>query len=433
MTARTAPGGTIARAQPQRAKDIPVPHPSHGPAGHPTSHAATPNPPAVSAAFSVPELLEHVAELIDSFLAHRTATGSDVNTVRCERTTVTKFCFWLATGRLPERGYRGRLVFAADAAEPGWQPVAPGDAGAGLVIDYRDTLFEAGASEGTRYREILQLGHFYTWLTGRKDNPVSQSKAQVKYRAVPTDTSDRHDSYYTAEDMVRLLRASAEMRAAAQADREGTGQRRRWLAAEVDHLIAYLLWGTGAPATAICALHVTDIDLAGRTITWRHDASEEDAAVGPALDAVTQPIPAGLVRVLTDYLLDVRPELAIGDDRLLVNPTAQSTARAYLPRVVQRLTKRLAAAAGLDTAAGAHTPSRWTKTYAKAILDAPNASLITLMWLQGRRAWNGLERTYGTTKPHTSGITLDHVHAEPLTPAPCAWPHTAASSAAVPA
>lgn len=380
------------------------------PTAPPTATDAT-TQPAVSA------LLEHAAELIDSFLSHREATGSDPNTVRCERTTLTKFCFWLATGRLPERGYRGKLVFAADQAEPGWTPVAPADADSGLVIDYRDTLFEAGASEGTRYREVLQLGHFFTWLTGSADNPVSQSKARVKYRAVPTDTSSRHDSYYTAHDVTRLLRASRHLLMTARASRDTAEKRRAWHTAEVDHLIAYLLWGTGATAAAVCALRTGDIDLARATITWRHADTGKTIAVDEA-ETVTQPIPAALVQVLRDYLIDVRPQLGIRDDRLLVNPCAQSKHKTCRPREVQRMTKRLAAAAGLDTDGGAHTPSRWSKSYAKAILDAPNASLITLMWLQGRRTWAGLERTYGTTKPNTSGITLDHVYPTPVTSGP---------------
>ena len=71
--------------------------------------------------------------------------------------------------------------------------------------------------------------------------------------------------------------------------------------------------------------------------------------------------------------------------------------------------------AGLAGSPGGHAPRRWSKTYAQRILDAPQGSLITLLWLEGRRAWVGLERTYGTTKPNTSGLTVDDVYTRPVT------------------
>ena len=146
---------------------------------------------------------------------------------------------------------------------------------------------------------------------------------------------------------------------------------REWLAAEVEHVIAWLLWGTGAGAAAICALHRDDIDLDARTITWRQDDSER-----------VQPIPAALAAVLAGYLREVWPQLRIRDGRLLLNPHGQRRlGKTYLPREVQKLTRRLAQDAGIDHLPGRHTPTRWAKTYAKRILDTPTGSLITLLQL----------------------------------------------------
>lgn len=396
----------------------------------PPDAAASPSDGGADSHPQVAQVLDHARGLIEAFLEHRTAAGRDPNTVRCERTTVTKFCFWLATGRLPAAGYRGKLSFEAAAPQPGWTPLRPEDTDARLVVKYRDALCAGGVSEASRYRDVLQLGHFFRWLTGTNDNPVTEAKKNVRHRTVPTDTHARHDSFYTAEDTATMLRASAELTAATRGrcDDDDAVARREWLSAEVGHLVLLWLWGTGASAAAICSLRVSDLDLEAGTVTWRKSDAEPGSDQAP--DTVTQPLPAALVAAVADYLTRVRPQLRITDDRLIVNPAAQSKGRDYLPREVQRLTKRIAEAADLGDEPGGHSPGRWAKTYAQRILDSDRGSLVTLLWLHGRRAWVGLERTYGVAKSATSSVSIDSVYpsgAEQTRPLPDRRPNIPAA------
>lgn len=387
-------------------------------AGVPTATPAGDLPPARDPLTAEPVLvsdaLAHSLDLMERFLAHRGGggRGRESDTVRTERTSISKHCFWLATGRLPDKGPRRQLLLHADTTQPGWVPLTPEDADRITIIDYRDHLETVDTAQATQYREILQLGHFYRWLTGSAEHPVALAAETVKDRTPPRDTSSRHDEFYTTDASRRLLEASLRRVTDARAHRHtqladnpettatSPAETTQWLSAEVDHVIACLLWGTGAAAAAICALHRDNIDLDARTITWRRNDSE-----------LVQPIPSALVAALTRYLSEVWPHLRIRDDRLLLNPHAQRRhAKAYRPREVQKLTRRLAQDAGLDHLPGRHNPTRWAKTYAQRILEAPTGSLITLLYLQGRTSWVGLERTYGATIPDASDVSIDVVY-----------------------
>ncbi|MGN6131230.1 MAG: hypothetical protein ACTHOK_12910, partial [Nocardioidaceae bacterium] len=358
--------------------------------------ALGPLPAGVAA---VAEAFSHSWALLEAYLQAPAADGSRGNakaTVGTEVIAVRKHLFWLVTGRLPERGRQRHFNFHADHAVPGWTPLVPEDVEDLTIVDYLDAL-SATVAPTTRNREHGQVSKFYRWLTGSEDHPAQGARALLDNPPAEPVTS-RQDGFYTAAESACLLRASRDLLTAARALNTGTkADRKEWLGAEVDHVLAWLLWGTGVDAAAILALAVTDLDLEAATITWgptsrAEDSTDEQTASpsgGEAGDDVelVQSIPSALVAALEDYLTRVRPHLGIRGDRLLANPRAPGGGAVYRLRVAQDLTHRLAEATGLDKLPGRHTPSRWCLTYSHRIMEAPRGSMITLMWLHGRRSW----------------------------------------------
>ena len=391
---------------------------------------------------AVAEAFAHCWPLLEAYLVFRggAGRGKETPTVACERTTVSKHLFWLVTGRLPARGAQRHLVLQADHATPGWVPLLPEDADDATLTDYKHVLYAAKMASSTRQRELGQLVAFYTWLTGSEDNAAARVRKRKRKRSSSSTKTltSRQDGFYTPAETRALLQASQDRVNDARAHKaDSKTARKKWLAAEVDHVVAWLLWGTGAGATPIARLDITDVDLKGAALAWRRtqgEATEGDttpsdtenpespgntedrAGTGAEVrgEVLTQPIPAALVAALEHYMLQVRPHLGISGGRLLVNAF---TADVYLPRNVQNVTKRLAKATGLDQLPGEHTPARWRTTYSHRIMEAPGGSKITLMWLHDRSSWNGLEKAFGVTTPGTSDLRIDDVYATTTLPA----------------
>jgi len=369
---------------------------------------------------------------------------------RTELSAVRKWVFRLATGQLPPTGPRGAFVWTPVAPAPGWTPVAPAGAQDWMFQRYREELFEAGIIQGTSARDICLLSGFYQWLLNSHDTPVAAYRRRYK-PSTPARGSSGQDRFYSAQHSARLLAAVAERVCEARGNARQPRGAAALQRAQVDELVAWLLWGTGASAEALCALNITDIDLQAMTITWR--TTPEDGASPVDIDSVddgsdddseddsdddsddddqgredgvvrvsagqpararrrpvrVQPLPPALVEVLRAYLRDVRPTLDEADGRLLVNPHGQGDNKHWTARTVQRTTRDLAEQVELMSLPGAHNPKRWRQAYAMRILEAPRGSMIALMKLEDRSAYVGLERLYSTPQPDLDAVSIEDV------------------------
>jgi len=406
-------------------------------------------------------VLDSALALVEQYVADR---GEGVSDGRTELSVLRKWVFWLATGQFPTKGLRGAFVWTAVTTAPGWTPVAPADAQDWMIQCYTEILFEAG-NEGSSGRDVCLMSGFYQWLLNIADTPVAAYRRRYK-PSTPTRSSSGQDRFYSAQHSARLLAAAEELLCQAHENAQHSRGAVALQRAQVDHMVAWLLWGTGASAAALCALNITDINLQDMTITWptapedahtpedsdsdrcgdrqndhddddddgldsddddEDDEDEAEAGYGDDRDgddafrrsaapagarprpALVQPLPPPLVEVLGAYLREVRPGLATPDGRLLANPHGQGDGKHLTARRVQDITKGLAAKAKLLSLPGAHTPQRWKRAYAMRILEAPLGSMIPLMKLEDRSAYVGLERLYGSSQPDLHTVSIEDV------------------------
>ena len=279
----------------------------------------------------------------------------------------------LAGHREPARQRPPRAPAAARRRRrTGLGAATPEDVDAATIIDYRDDLYTADTAESTRSREIIQLGHFYRWLTGSRR---ASRRAGGQHGAAP-HPAPRHQQPPgrvlhhrrqppTAPGRPHRHRDLAEHRHHDRQD--ATTRRKEWLAARSTSRSPGCC---GAPARP----RPPSAPSTWPTSTWTRRPSP-GASTRPTqkADLVTQPIPTPWSTVLGDYLARVRPQLRIGDDRLLVNPSAQRPRPA--PTCPARSSSSPAASprppAGHQP--GGHAPGRWAKTYGQRILDAEPA------------------------------------------------------------
>jgi integrase len=322
----------------------------------------------------VPLSAAAVTGLADVYAEQRAAAGRPL--ANGELSRIRKHLFWLVTGRLPARGFRGWFDYSDLTAIPGWTMQSPWQLSARVVDAYLAVLQRGGEGAAAGSNTLTTLHVFYDWLVGREANVTRTRKAG-------NDRDSSTAASYTREQVQAMLDAADRAAAAVPRDRQWRyGVSETWLKAQVDRTVLYLLWSTGASGTALCTLPVDAVDLTAGVVRW---PDPEGTRV--------QLLPPAAVEVLRFYLAEVRPRVAGSGELLLANPRAEAGS-GFNPQSVQHLARRFALAAGLP-AGQRHTPTRWAHAYNRAILATRLGGLATVMRLLGHAYYTSARRTYG--------------------------------------
>lgn len=189
------------------------------------------------------------------------------------------------------------------------------------VIEGYDTwLTGKGKSAATVTRSLASLKCFYGWMvsTGRReDNPALGAKSVKVERKLPQILTNQE---------VELLLSQPQC-----VDQKGYR----------DHAMLELLYATGIRVSELISLDVEHVNLAAGFI--RCNSKNKERII---------PLYPGAVRAITDYVRNVRPQLAVeGEKALFVNMSGERMSRQGFWKIIKGYQEK----AGIKTDITPHT------------------------------------------------------------------------------
>lgn len=194
------------------------------------------------------------------------------------------------------------------------------DADAEVIEGYDTWLKGKGKSAATITRSLASLKCFYNWLvsTGRTEsNPAKSVKSMKVERKLPQILTNQE---------VELLLEQPQC-----VDQKGYR----------DHAMLELLYATGIRVSELISLDVEHVNLAAGFIRCVSKNKERIIPLYP-----------GAVRALTDYVRNVRPQLAVeGEHALFVNMNGERMSRQGFWKIIKGYQEK----AGIKTDITPHT------------------------------------------------------------------------------
>lgn len=188
------------------------------------------------------------------------------------------------------------------------------------IENYDSWLTEKGKSAATVTRSLASLKCFFGWMmiSGcRADNPAARAKGMKVERKLP--------QILTSQE-VELLLAQPQC-----VDLKGFR----------DHAMLELLYATGIRVSELISLNVEHLNLAAGFIRCQSRTKERII-----------PLYAGAVRALSDYMRNVRPQLAVeGERALFVNMSGERMSRQGFWKIIKGYQEK----AGIKTDITPHT------------------------------------------------------------------------------
>ncbi len=188
------------------------------------------------------------------------------------------------------------------------------------IEGYDSWLTDKGKSAATVTRSLASLKCFFGWMTAsgrRADNPAVNARGLKVERKLP--------QILTSQE-VELLLAQPQC-----VDPKGFR----------DHAMLELLYATGIRVSELISLNVEHLNLAAGFIRCQSRAKER-----------VIPLYAGAVRALSDYMRNVRPQLAVeGERALFVNMSGERMSRQGFWKIIKGYQEK----AGIKTDITPHT------------------------------------------------------------------------------
>lgn len=188
------------------------------------------------------------------------------------------------------------------------------------IESYDSWLTGKGKSAATVTRSLASLKCFYGWMIAsgqREDNPAASAKGMKVERKLP--------QILTSQE-VELLLAQPQC-----IDPKGFR----------DHAMLELLYATGIRVSELISLNVEHLNLAAGFIRCQSRTKER-----------VIPLYAGAVRALSDYVRNVRPQLAVeGERALFVNMNGERMSRQGFWKIIKSYQEK----AGIKTDITPHT------------------------------------------------------------------------------
>ena len=173
-----------------------------------------------------------------------------------------------------------------------------------VIEGYDSWLTGKGKSAATVTRSLASLKCFYGWMVSngyRGDNPASGAKAVKVERKLPRILSNQE---------VELLLSQPQC-----VDQKGYR----------DHAMLELLYATGIRVSELISLDVEHINLAAGFI--RCNSKNKERII---------PLYPGAVRAISDYVRNVRPQLAVeGEKALFVNMNGERMSRQGFWKIIK--------------------------------------------------------------------------------------------------
>lgn len=185
---------------------------------------------------------------------------------------------------------------------------------------YDSWLTGKGKSAATVTRSLASLKCFFCWMKTsgyRADNPAANAKGMKVERKLPQILTNQE---------VELLLAQPQC-----VDSKGFR----------DHAMLELLYATGIRVSELISLNVEHLNLAAGFIRCKSRTKER-----------VIPLYAGAVRALSDYMRNVRPQLAVeGERALFVNMSGERMSRQGFWKIIKGYQEK----AGIKTDITPHT------------------------------------------------------------------------------
>ena len=188
------------------------------------------------------------------------------------------------------------------------------------IENYDSWLTGKGKSAATVTRSLASLKCFYGWMASsgrREDNPAAAAKSMKVERKLP--------QILTSQE-VELLLAQPQC-----VDPKGYR----------DHAMLELLYATGIRVSELISLNVEHVNLAAGFIRCVSKTKERIIPLYP-----------GAVRAISDYVRNVRPQLAVeGEKALFVNMSGERMSRQGFWKIIKGYQEK----AGIKTDITPHT------------------------------------------------------------------------------
>lgn len=189
-----------------------------------------------------------------------------------------------------------------------------------VIEGYDSWLTGKGKSAATVTRSLASLKCFYNWMVSaglREDNPAQGAKSIKVERKLPQILTNQE---------VELLLAQPQC-----VDQKGYR----------DHAILELLYATGIRVSELISLDVEHVNLAAGFIRCFSKNKER-----------TIPLYPGAVKAISDYVRNVRPQLAVeGEHALFVNMNGERMSRQGFWKIIKGYQEK----AGIKTDITPHT------------------------------------------------------------------------------
>ncbi len=189
-----------------------------------------------------------------------------------------------------------------------------------VIEGYDSWLTGKGKSAATVTRSLASLKCFYNWMVSaglRKDNPAQGAKSIKVERKLPQILTNQE---------VELLLAQPQC-----VDQKGYR----------DHAMLELLYATGIRVSELISLDVEHVNLAAGFIRCFSKNKER-----------TIPLYPGAVKAISDYVRNVRPQLAVeGEHALFVNMNGERMSRQGFWKIIKGYQEK----AGIKTDITPHT------------------------------------------------------------------------------
>lgn len=189
-----------------------------------------------------------------------------------------------------------------------------------VIEGYDSWLTGKGKSAATVTRSLASLKCFYNWMVSaglREDNPAQGAKSIKVERKLPQILTNQE---------VELLLAQPQC-----VDQKGYR----------DHAMLELLYATGIRVSELISLDVEHVNLAAGFIRCFSKSKER-----------TIPLYPGAVKAISDYVRNVRPQLAVeGEHALFVNMNGERMSRQGFWKIIKGYQEK----AGIKTDITPHT------------------------------------------------------------------------------
>ena len=189
-----------------------------------------------------------------------------------------------------------------------------------MIEGYDSWLTGKGKSAATVTRSLASLKCFYNWMVSaglREDNPAQGAKSIKVERKLPQILTNQE---------VELLLAQPQC-----VDQKGYR----------DHAMLELLYATGIRVSELISLDVEHVNLAAGFIRCFSKNKER-----------TIPLYPGAVKAISDYVRNVRPQLAVeGEHALFVNMNGERMSRQGFWKIIKGYQEK----AGIKTDITPHT------------------------------------------------------------------------------